>query len=58
MRQELDLGFECKEDAVAYCERHQISYRLAEPQRRRPKIKSYSDNFSHRTTRGPGTEPL
>ena len=58
MRQELDLGFASKEDAVTYCERNGIEYRLAEPQVRKPRIKNYSDNFSHKSSRGPGTEPL
>ena len=58
MRQELDLWFDNEEDAVRYCQRHGVEYRVAQPQRRRPKIKTYSDNFSHRTARGPGTEPL
>jgi hypothetical protein len=58
MRQELDLCFDSKEDAVTYCERNGIDYRVAEPQRRRPRARLYADNFSHKSSRGPGTEPL
>ena len=46
MRQQLNLRFATKEEAIAYCERHGIAYRVTEeaPQARR--AMSYSDNFA------------
>ena len=46
MRQQVRLRFDTKEEAVAYCERHGLSYEVfeAKPQARR--IISYSDNFA------------
>jgi hypothetical protein len=46
MRQQLRLGFETKEEAVAYCERHGIPYQLAEPKPAVHRTMSYSDNFA------------
>jgi len=58
MRQELGLKFDTKEDAIAYCERNEIDYRVREPKKRRVRIRTYADNFSSATLRGPGTEPV
>jgi hypothetical protein len=54
MRQQLKLNFASKEEAVAYCEREGIAYRILpdkEPVRR---TMSYSDNFAF-TRRGAWT---
>ena len=54
MRQQLKLSFATKEEAVAYCEREGIPYRILpdkEPVRR---TMSYSDNFAF-TRRGSWT---
>ena len=48
MKQEVHLRFDSKEEAVAYCEREGIPYRVFEtapPARQRI---SYSDNFAYR----------
>ncbi len=39
------LGFETREEAIAYAERHGIPYTLTEPTKRKHQRKSYSDNF-------------
>ncbi|MDP6688913.1 MAG: ETC complex I subunit [Alphaproteobacteria bacterium] len=58
MRQELSLSFASQEEAVAFCERNQIDYRVRQPQQRRVRIRAYADNFGPGTVRGPGTEPI
>jgi hypothetical protein len=45
MKQQLQLSFDTKDEAVAYAERNGIPFRLAEPKPRQPVRKSYSDNF-------------
>lgn len=46
MRQQVRLSFDTKEEAIAYCERHGIAYRVAaEAREKAPKRMSYSDNF-------------
>jgi hypothetical protein len=54
MKQQVTLRFETREEAVAYCERHGIPYRVAEPKEPVHKTVSYSDNFAF-TRRGPWT---
>jgi hypothetical protein len=54
MRQQLKLSFASKEEAIAYCEREGIAFRILpdkEPVRR---TMSYSDNFAY-TRRGAWT---
>lgn len=46
MKQQLSLVFETKEEAVSYCERHDIPYQVIEPPPRKRRIAAYSDNFS------------
>jgi hypothetical protein len=46
MRQQVRLSFDTMEEAVAYCERHGISYRLHKPTPKAPRVISYADNFS------------
>ena len=46
MRQQLRLRFDTKEEAVAYCERNGVPYRVEEPKPEARKILSYSDNFA------------
>jgi len=46
MKQQLRLRFPSKEEAVAYCGRHGIAYRLEEPKAEVRRIMSYSDNFA------------
>jgi hypothetical protein len=45
MKQQLRLSFDTQEEAVAYCQRNGIAYEVYEPQERKPKTMSYSDNF-------------
>ena len=58
MRQEVSLNFPSQEEAVAYCQRNNIDYRVREPKKRQIRIRPYADNFGPGTVRGPGTEPL
>jgi hypothetical protein len=58
MRQELCLYFDDQASAAAFCDRHGIPFRVVEPHKRRVRIKSYADNFSFYSLRGPGTEPI
>ncbi|MBV9558693.1 MAG: ETC complex I subunit [Pseudolabrys sp.] len=46
MRQQLRLRFDTKEEAVAYCERHGITYQLFESKDPARRTISYADNFS------------
>ncbi len=46
MKQQIRLKFDTKEEAVAYCERHGIPYRVEETRPRPPRIMAYSDNFA------------
>jgi hypothetical protein len=42
---QLRLSFDTKELAIAYATREGLAYQVIEPQERRPRPKSYSDNF-------------
>ena len=47
MKQQVQLHFDTKDEAVAYCERHGIAYQVFEtPPAKRARI-SYSDNFAY-----------
>ena len=54
MRQQLKLRFATKEEAVAYCEREGIPYRLLPDKEPARRTMSYSDNFAY-TRRGAWT---
>ena len=45
-RQQLRLRFRTKEEAVAYCERHGITYQVIEDKPHVRRTMSYSDNFA------------
>lgn len=45
MRQQIQLEFETREEAVAYAEAHAIPYQVYEPHIPVPRPKSYADNF-------------
>jgi hypothetical protein len=45
MLSQIRLTFDTKEQAIAYAEKHGIAYAVFEPHQRKPKPKSYSDNF-------------
>lgn len=44
---QLRLRFDSREEAVAFAERHGLSYRIQEPKVRRVRPKSYAENFAH-----------
>ena len=46
MNGQVRLGFETREEAVAYAERHGIPFRLHEPHEPPVIIKTYADNFA------------
>lgn len=50
MRSQLRLRFETKEDAVHYCQRHKIPFKVMEPKVRRLHKKAYADNFRYGRT--------
>jgi hypothetical protein len=45
MRQQLVLTFDTVDEAMAYCQRNGIPYRVEHANERTPKRMSYSDNF-------------
>ena len=44
-RAQVRLEFETKEEAIAYAERHGLTYSVSEPKPRKLVRKSYADNF-------------
>ena len=54
MKRQITLRFGTKEEAVSYCKRNGIAYRVDEPKPVTPKVFSYSDNFKS-TRRGQWT---
>jgi hypothetical protein len=48
MKSQLRLRFATSEEAVAYCERHGIPYRLFEPNEPARRKIAYADNFGYR----------
>ncbi|HWJ99237.1 MAG TPA: ETC complex I subunit [Xanthobacteraceae bacterium] len=46
MKSQLRLRFETKEEAIAYCERHAISYQVFEPHAPERRKIAYADNFA------------
>jgi hypothetical protein len=45
MRQQVQLEFASREEAIAYAERNAIPYQVFEPHKPAAKAKSYADNF-------------
>jgi hypothetical protein len=45
MRRQIRLEFDSREEAIAYCEAHDIPYDVFEAHRPAVRAKSYSDNF-------------
>ena len=50
MNQQVRLQFETKDEAVAYCERHGIPYRVFEPKEPVRRKIAYADNFAFART--------
>ena len=47
MRQQVQLEFDTKEEAIAYAEREGLAYRVYEPEPHRTVRRSYADNFKY-----------
>lgn len=49
MTSQVKMGFETKEAAIDYAERHGIAYHVEEPKKRKPNIRprGYGGNFAH-----------
>jgi hypothetical protein len=47
MMQQVRLSFDTKEEAIAYCERHGIAYRVLASQGPKRRLISYADNFAY-----------
>ena len=47
MRQELQLFFDTKEEAIQYARAHRIPHTVFEPKERRVRRKAYGDNFAY-----------
>jgi hypothetical protein len=58
MRQQVRLEFDSEAAALAYCRKHGLAYELRAAQGRRVRPKSYAENFSYYSQRGPGSAPL
>src|ERR1700751_2670748 len=48
MKQQVQLRFETKEEAIAYCEREGIPYQVLEPKASAHRQVAYADNFAFR----------
>jgi hypothetical protein len=48
MKQQVRLQFPTKEEAVAYCDRYGIAYRVYEPKEPARRKIAYADNFGYR----------
>ncbi|TVR08558.1 MAG: ETC complex I subunit [Salinarimonadaceae bacterium] len=46
-RQQVRMSFDTREEAVAYCERNGIPYRVEEPKVPKRRLMAYSDNFKY-----------
>ena len=47
-RAQVQLKFPSREEALAYAKKHGLDYSLEEPQKRRIRPKSYSENFTRK----------
>jgi len=52
MRQQVRLQFDSKQEAVAYCERAGIPYRVIEPKQAARRTIAYADNFAYTRREG------
>ncbi len=58
MRQQLRLSFDERIAAIDFCRKHDIPFEIRADHVRRPATKSYAENFSFYSVRGPGTAPI
>ncbi len=54
MKQQVQVFFDTKDEAIAYCERHGVAYQVFESTPLKRQRMSYSDNFAY-TRRGAWT---
>ncbi|MBH68071.1 MAG: hypothetical protein CMM58_06945 [Rhodospirillaceae bacterium] len=47
-KSQVRLSFQTKEEAIAYAEKHSLTYTVQVPKEVRPKLKAYADNFSYK----------
>jgi hypothetical protein len=47
MRQQVQLRFNSKEEAIAYCERNAIPYQVRESNEPATRVIAYADNFAY-----------
>ena len=47
MKSQIKLDFDTKEEAVEYCKRNGIAYKLQDEQPRKHRPRSYADNFRY-----------
>jgi hypothetical protein len=52
MRQQVRLQFDSKDEAIAYCEREAIPYRVIEPKQSARRTIAYADNFAYSRREG------
>jgi hypothetical protein len=52
MRQQLRLQFDTKEEAIAYCQREGIAFRVIEPKQTTRRAIAYADNFAYSRREG------
>ncbi len=50
--EQVEIDFDDKESAIAFCEANNIDYTVFEPKQRRLHLKAYADNFSYLRVRG------
>ena len=52
MRQQVRMQFDSKDQAIAYCQRSGIPYRVIEPKQAARRTIAYADNFAHSRREG------
>jgi hypothetical protein len=50
--EQVEIEFDDKESAIAFCEANNIEFTVFEPKKRRLHLKAYADNFSYTRVRG------
>ncbi|MCR9214730.1 MAG: ETC complex I subunit [Proteobacteria bacterium] len=50
--EQVEIDFDDKESAIAFCEANNIDFTVFEPKKRRLHLKAYADNFSYTRVRG------
>ncbi|MEW6597172.1 MAG: ETC complex I subunit [Pseudomonadota bacterium] len=50
MNGQVRMKFDTQEEAVVFCQRHGIPFRILTPNAPKPKLKAYADNFAFQRT--------